>query len=98
MAARRGAWETSAYCHSNIVGTKGYTRWKSQDHEKPWSVDPGRSRKLEKCHCHVRDGSSGIVLRAEVKETSRQHPEVFTVDDAGEFDTQSETEMEFGQD
>ena len=40
-------------------------------------LDGGSSRRaLEKCHCYVREGRSGIALRAEVQETTRHHPEV----------------------
>ena len=51
-------------------------------------------RVLERRHCYIREGTPGIALRAEVEEITRLHPEVFTVDDAYEVDTQSETEME----
>ena len=54
-------------------------------------------RALEKCHCHVRACRSGVASRAEVPEKTRQHSEGFTVDDAIELDTQSETDMESGQ-
>ena len=54
-------------------------------------------RLLERCHCYVREGRAGIAVRAEVQEITSQHPEVFTFDIAGELDTQSETDMEFGQ-
>ena len=36
-------------------------------------------------------------MRAEVQETTRPHPEVFTVDNTYKVDTQSETETECGQ-
>ena len=55
-------------------------------------LDGGSIRKaLEKCHCYVRDGRAGIVLRAEVQDITRQHPEVFTFGDAGQLEIQSET-------
>ena len=54
-------------------------------------------RALERSHCYFREGKAGIALRAEVQEISKSHPEVFTVDNACEFDTQSETEMELEQ-
>ena len=58
-------------------------------------LDGGSIRRaLERCHCYIREGSSGIALRAEVQEITRPHPEVFPVDDACKrIDTQSETEM-----
>ena len=60
-------------------------------------LDGGSIRRaLEKCHCYIREGRFGIVLRAEVQEITRQHPEVFTFDDASDFDTQSETDTEVG--
>ena len=52
-------------------------------------------RALEKCHCHVREGRSGLALRAEEQEITRQHPEVFTLDSGG-LQTQRETDLEFG--
>ena len=54
-------------------------------------------RALEKHHCYIRGGRAGIALRAEVQETTKSHPDVFTVDNACEVDTQSETEMESEQ-
>ena len=54
-------------------------------------------RALERCHCYVRGGKARIALRAEVREITRSHPESFHVDNACEVDTQSATEMEFGQ-
>ena len=53
-------------------------------------------RALEKCHCHVREGRSGLALRAEEQEITRQHPDVFTLDTGG-LHTQSQTDLEFGQ-
>ena len=50
-------------------------------------------RALERCHCYVREGRSGIACN----KIRRLHPEVFTFDDAGELDTQSEMVTEFGQ-
>ena len=38
-------------------------------------------------------GRTGIASRAEVQEFKKPHPEVFTVDDVYEVDTQSETEL-----
>ena len=46
-------------------------------------------RVLERCHCYICEGRAGIALRAEVQEITRSHPEVFTVDNACEVDTQS---------
>ena len=58
-------------------------------------LDGGSIRRaLERCHCFIRDGRSGIALRAEVQENTRPLPEVSTVDDAYDVETQSETEME----
>ena len=54
-------------------------------------------RALERCHCYIREGRAGIALRAEVQGTTKSHPEVFTVDNACEVDTQSETELESEQ-
>ena len=54
-------------------------------------------RALEKCYFYVREGRSRVALRAEVQEITRQHPEVFILDDAVELDTQSELDMELGQ-
>ena len=46
-------------------------------------LDRGSIRRaLEKCHCYVREGRSGIALPAEMREITRRHPEVFTFDDA----------------
>ena len=54
-------------------------------------------RTLERCHCYIHEGRAGIVLRAEVQEITKSHPEVFTVDNACEVDTQSGMEMESEQ-
>ena len=55
-------------------------------------LDGGSIRRaLERCHCCIREGRAG--MRAEVQEITKFHPEVFTVDNACEVDTQSETEM-----
>ena len=52
-------------------------------------------RALEKYHCYVREGMSGLTFQAEEQEISRQHSEVFTLDTGG-LHTQSETDLEFG--
>ena len=58
-------------------------------------LDDGSIRRaLERCHCYVREVRSGVALRADVQEITRPHPKVITFDDAGELETQSETEME----
>ena len=58
-------------------------------------LDGGSIRRaLERCHCYIRERKSGIALRAEVQGLTRPHLEVFSVDDACEVDTQSDTEME----
>ena len=60
-------------------------------------LDGGSVRRaLERCHCYIREGRSGIAVQAEVQEITRSRPEVFTFDDACEIDTQSETEIESG--
>ena len=61
-------------------------------------LDGGSIRRaLERCPCYIREGRSGIALRADVQEITRPHPEVFAADNACEVDTQSETEMELQQ-
>ena len=61
-------------------------------------LDGGSTRRaFEKCHCYVREGRSGIALRAEVQEITRQHLEVFVLDDAVELDTQPERDVELGE-
>ena len=61
-------------------------------------LDGGSIRRaLERWHCYIREGRSGIALRTEVQEITRPHPEVLLVDNAREVHTQSETEMEPGQ-
>ena len=62
-----------------------------------WQISESNSLVLERCHCHFREGRSGIALRAGVQEITRSHPDVFTFDDARELYTQSETDVEFGQ-
>ena len=54
-------------------------------------------RALERCHWYIREGRTGIPLRAEMREITRSFPEIFTVDNACDVDTQSETEMESEQ-
>ena len=52
-------------------------------------LDGGSIRRaLERCHCYIREGRAGIALRAEVREITKSHPQVFAVDNACEFDTQ----------
>ena len=54
-------------------------------------LDGGSTRRaLERCHCYIREGRAGVALRAEVQEITKFHPEVVTVDNACEVDTQSE--------
>ena len=61
-------------------------------------LDGGSIRRaLERCHCYIREGRAGIALRAEEQEITKSHPEVFTVDNACEVDTQSGTELESEQ-
>ena len=35
--------EDSSHCYSNIAGTKAHARRHRQNHENPWSLEPGRS-------------------------------------------------------
>ena len=61
-------------------------------------LDGGSIRRaLERCHCYIGEGRAGIALRADVQEIAKSHPEVFTVDNARELDTQSETETQSEQ-
>ena len=41
----------------------------------------GRSirRALERCQCYIREGRAGIALRAEVREITISHPEIYSV-------------------
>ena len=54
-------------------------------------------RALKRCHCYIREGRAGIALRAEEQGITKFHTVVFTVDNACEVHTQSETEMESEQ-
>ena len=61
-------------------------------------LDGGSMRRaLERCHCYIHEGRAGIALRAEVQEITNCFLEIFTVDNACEVDTQSETGMESEQ-
>ena len=53
-------------------------------HTHPWRGPPFGFTP-ERCHCYVREGRSGIALRAGLQKITRPHPEVATFDDACEY-------------
>ena len=68
--------EDSSHCHSNFAGTKSGISKPADLGTK--HLDGGSiQRALERCHCYVREGRSGVALQAEVQEITRPHPEVF---------------------
>ena len=108
MAVRRGAGRLRHIATPTSWVQKAHGRRHRQNHENPGVSNPadlgtkhldGGSirRALERCHCQIRAGRAGIVLRPEVQELAISHPDVFAVDNACEVDSQSETEMESGQ-
>ena len=101
------SWENPARCHSNIVARKSLTRRQCQNHVKSlerrtWLISEPNTLTEEQFEEHWKGVittvvKEGLVSRSEVHEITRPHPEVFTFGDAGEFDTQSETNIAFGQ-
>ena len=61
--------------------------------KNPWSPEASRSWNHTPCR-RINRKSIGIALRAEGREITKFHPEVFTVDNACVVGTQSESELE----
>ena len=97
IAVRRGARRIRQIASPTLRLHKLTQDGKSKSRKSLEPSNPAEIGTHWRCHCHLRDGRAGIALRAEVQEITKSHPEVFTVDIACRFNTQSETEMELEQ-